>query len=301
MRVGPRDTIPVRTNRTDDTGNAGTELPAAPAQNTGWTPRNTSGGWGAARVAAADDGFATGGPQRLQASVGPGTANRPADVRLVQSRLRELGFPVGRDGVMDVKTAKSLRLFEAIVAGTERATDVKGKLAPGSDLETRFFGEGAPKWVAIPSGGTGWTNVDTDRHGHGTDRLVSVINKAGEAYDTDYIAGDATKPLIMVNDASLAAGGDTRDHESHETGLDLDIRLPSTDGKRTTTKARNFDQAATIAVIKSFAEQPEVERVLVHGTKLLEEIGKIEEPWARKVLDGGLKHNNHVHVDVSAP
>ena len=270
-------------------------VPAEPAPRVGWTPRAPASG----ATAATGDEVVSGA--RLTASVGVGVASRPADVKVVQARLRELGFPVGQNGVMDLKTAKSLRLVEAIFAGSERATDVKGVLRPGTPFEERLFSDSAPRWTKIPSNGIGWKNVDADHHDFATDHLVKTLNRAGVQYDRDYLSQNPKALAIEANDASKAAGGDTPDHESHETGLDLDLRLPSTDGTRATTRSANYDRAATKAQLRAFAEQPEVEKILIGDRKLLAELKAIDEPWARKIADGGKIHENHFHVDFRPP
>jgi hypothetical protein len=290
--TGPAGTGYTGTVRDDGTGQPqGSGQPGESAEISRWAPRlPASGTWGGGTSAAS----------RLTASVGAGTANKPADVRIVQARLRELGFPVGRDGVMDVKTAKSLRLVEAIFAGAEHATDVQGKMAPGSELEKRLFQPNAPRWQRLPDGGVGWKNIDGDNHNWGTSVLAKVLDTAGVSYDRDFHAKHPGKDLLQSNDASRPAGGDTRDHDSHEAGLDLDLRLPSTDGKRTSVKMTNFDKEAAVAQIRAFAEQPEVERVLIAGP-LVKQLQESGETWAWKIQDGGKKHQNHIHVDISPP
>ncbi|MHB8879748.1 MAG: peptidoglycan-binding domain-containing protein [Myxococcaceae bacterium] len=274
----------------------------APAPPRPWQPRT-----GEARRQG--DGFevtapATAGAGTLDAlsgPVGPGAQNRREDVRRVQERLQQLGFQVTADGQLGPKTAGALKLFEAILGGKERVTGVGGTLKPGSELARALFSPEAPRWQQVPSGGAGWTNVDTDRHGWATSTLVGVLERAGKAYESEFLANNPGRDLIMSNDASRAQGGDTPDHESHETGIDLDLRLPSTDGKRTTTAARNYDREASLATIRAFAQQPGVERILIGDSRLLAELARSNEPWASKVQDGGAIHRDHIHVDVKAP
>lgn len=271
------------------------------AEPRSWQPASST------PVASAADGFESAPPKPtplpLSASVGRGGKNNRGDVLLVQRRLRELGYVVPESGTPCTKTLAALRLVEAIVNGKERTLEACGRVEQGSELAQVLSSPNAPRWQEIPAGGPGWRNVDADRHDYATDRTVRVLQEAGAAYQADFLDSHPGRSLIESNDASLLHGGDTRDHLSHETGLDLDVRLAIKNGAGggVTVRSANYDREATRAIITAFAQNPDVERVLIGDARLVAEIRRSGASWASKVEDGGKVHENHVHVDIKPP
>src|SRR5687767_969798 len=125
--------MPGRVTGTGGT-NAPSRTPSTPGNTTPSEPSNTadrSGGWQPrtpehVTVPGASDGFGLTSEPRLGAAVGPGARNNPQDVRLVQSRLRELRYTAGRPGVMDRQTTDALKLFESIIRGYEQRSEATG-------------------------------------------------------------------------------------------------------------------------------------------------------------------------------
>lgn len=115
---------------------------------------------------------------RLAAAVGAGQPNQPADVRLVQARLRELGMTwVPDTGAIGTSpedpTGRSIRLFLAMLDGkslwakdskdTPAATAYQHPLrnpatiVPGSRDEIWLWASNAPRWLAsAPAVRDGW-------------------------------------------------------------------------------------------------------------------------------------------------
>lgn len=236
----------------------------------------------------------------LTGSVGAAGANAEADVTAVQTRLAELGFNVGIDGDAGGETRAALRLFEAQLTGEENVSSLSGKVVPGSTLHKALASTLAPRWEKIPASGTGFVNGDTDHHSYASARTVSVIKDAGARYHTNHLATNADDSLITTNDASRKKGGDTGDHDTHEAGLDLDIRLPRKDGTAGTKVTwSSYDREAAYGMIASFAADARVERVLIGDSVLLNRIASSDVAWKDKVADGGWGHRDHIHIDVS--
>ncbi|RME77151.1 MAG: peptidoglycan-binding protein, partial [Planctomycetota bacterium] len=168
----------------------------------------------------------------IEEVVGPRGANRIADVKAVQQRLAELGFYDGRiNGHWSASLARSLKLFDAVVGGREmvaRSSSARRRastLSPGEETERWLRAANAPRWERVPAGGTGWSNGDRDGHSWATNWLVDALGRAGRRYASDYLAENPGASEIVTNDASRRLGGDTPDHATHETGLDLDVKL----------------------------------------------------------------------------
>ena len=237
---------------------------------------------------------------RLGGSVGAGGDNRPEDVLAVQQRLSKLGLPVDDGGALGPKTKRSILLFAGMVLGAEELDQLKVVIRPGDKVHQALAHPDAPQWVKLPASGSGFVNADTDHHDYGSSHLVRVVADVGRSYQADYLLWHPGAAPISTNDASLRAGGVTKDHESHQNGLDLDLRLPRKDGTAGTQVSNpNYDRETAWAQIRAFGQHPQVERILFHDDQLLKRAKA--EPWGYKVLDGGPVHKNHFHVDVAPP
>ena len=127
---------------------------------------------------------------------------------------------------------------------------------------------------------------------------------------------------ILVGDLAQPRGGPTvSDHSSHQTGLDVDIWfMPMPDRvlnkeERETISASNLvasdwkrlnPQTWTpehVAFIKTAAEQPGVERVLVNAA-IKKELCRVEakqpHAWMSKVRPW-YGHHDHIHVRLKCP
>ena len=239
----------------------------------------------------------------LQGPVGAGQTNRPEDVRAVQQRLREVGFEdMDVDGAFGNQTRSALQVYEGMITGADHSEDMSGSITPGSRLHRTLGSEDAPRWTTIPSSGVGFVNQDTDGFSHGSERMVNVIRDAGQRYNDEYLSANPNAGLISLNDASLRSGGPNGDHHTHENGLDMDIRLPTTSGGAgTTVHNSNYDRDAAYAMVEAFATDERVQRVIISDDVLRERAAENEADWVAKVFDGGRVHENHIHVDVSPP
>lgn len=89
----------------------------------------------------------------------------------------------------------------------------------------------------------------------GTSLLVSQLLELGEWWARTH--PDQTP--LGIGDLSLQHGGHFGGpgvgHASHQNGLDVDIRLPRTDGVRGPANPGNYDRALTQAVVDRLAEQ----------------------------------------------
>jgi peptidoglycan hydrolase-like protein with peptidoglycan-binding domain len=238
----------------------------------------------------------------LAGPVGPKAANRKEDVLLVQARLREVGLDVGADGQFGPKTERALQTYRAMLEGLDETKEEPGRIELNDVVDRAFGSAEPPRWVKMPERGAGFVNDDVDGYGFGSAETKAVIEEAGAAYAKDYLSAQPKAAPMGINDVSKGQGGLTPDHESHQNGLDLDVRLPRTDGTNgSDVRWANYDREATYAMLTAFAANPRVERVLFADAELLARAKNSGQPWAYKVQDGGPVHRNHLHVDVKPP
>ncbi len=172
--------------------------------------------------------------------------------------------------------------------------------------------------VELPVNGPSWQVMRLSRNRNwGHPSLIHFLEKFAP------LASKATGwKGILVGDLAQPRGGPTpSDHASHQTGLDVDIWfLPMPDRvlskeERDTIPAINLvsedwkhlnPQTWTpqhIAFIKTAAQQPEVERVLVNAA-IKKELCRVEDKahdsWMAKVRPW-YGHHDHIHVRLRCP
>ncbi len=172
--------------------------------------------------------------------------------------------------------------------------------------------------VEFPVNGPNWQVMRLSRNRNwGHPSLIQFLEKFAP------LASKATGwNGILVGDLAQPRGGPTpSDHASHQTGLDVDIWfLPMPDRmlskeERDTLPAINLVSAdwkhlnpqtwtpQHIAFIKTAAQQPEVERVLVNAA-IKKELCRVEDKahdnWMAKIRPW-YGHHDHIHVRLRCP
>jgi penicillin-insensitive murein endopeptidase len=165
--------------------------------------------------------------------------------------------------------------------------------------------------IALNTSVPGVVLTRPERHRYyGHPRLVELLSSVGSSRAQKSLA-----PLFL-GDVAQARGGPTMSaHASHQTGLDADIlyavpakwnykakkqRAPAAPGMVDTRKKKvtaSFGPAQ-VALLKSFAEQDQIDRVLVHYAikkELCERAPK--EAWIRKIRPW-YGHDHHFHIRV---
>jgi penicillin-insensitive murein endopeptidase len=172
--------------------------------------------------------------------------------------------------------------------------------------------------VELPVNGPNWQVMRVSRNRNwGHPNLVRFLERFAPA------AAKATGwKGILVGDMAQPRGGPTPfGHKSHQTGLDVDIwfmpmpdhtlsaeerekisaiNLVSDDWKGLNPKTWTPQQ---VAFIRTAAEQPEVERVLVNAAikkELCRTSGKNGASWLKKVRPW-YWHHDHIHVRLKCP
>ncbi|HEX5517765.1 MAG TPA: penicillin-insensitive murein endopeptidase [Pseudolabrys sp.] len=172
--------------------------------------------------------------------------------------------------------------------------------------------------VELPVNGSTWQVMRLSRNRNwGHPSLVRFVEKFAS------LAAKATGwHGILVGDLAQPRGGPTvSDHSSHQTGLDVDIWfMPMPDRvlskeERETISASNLVASdwkrlnpltwtpEHVAFIKTAAEQPDVERVLVNAA-IKKELCRVEakqpHAWMSKVRPW-YGHHDHIHVRLKCP
>jgi hypothetical protein len=172
----------------------------------------------------------------LSGSVGAGGKNDPADVERVNDRLVELGFGwvAGMLKGTEPEFVKTIKLFRSIVNGKGKV-EGEGKISRLGNTHKWLAAQNAPQWVKISGdSGIGWTSTNAikpgdykeSNGGFTTSWLRERLAAAGVAYRAKALVTVDDAPPLWVRECSPEKGGDANGHKSHETGIDVDIRLP---------------------------------------------------------------------------
>ena len=172
--------------------------------------------------------------------------------------------------------------------------------------------------VELPTTGPTWQVMRLSRNRNwGHPNLVHFVERFAP------LAAQATGwKGILIGDMAQPRGGPLPfGHKSHQTGLDVDIwfmpmpdralskeeretvlatEVVATDGKHVNDKTWS---SADVAFIRTAAEQPEVERILVNAA-IKQELCRVEgandRSWMSKVRPW-YGHADHIHVRLKCP
>ncbi|HEY6700954.1 MAG TPA: penicillin-insensitive murein endopeptidase [Pseudolabrys sp.] len=172
--------------------------------------------------------------------------------------------------------------------------------------------------VEFPVNGSTWQVMRLSRNRNwGHPSLIHFLEKFAP------LAAKATGwNGILVGDLAQPRGGPSpSDHASHQTGLDVDIWFMPMPDRVLTKEERDTISAISlvsddwkhlnaqtwtrqhVAFIKTAAQQPEVERVLVNAV-IKKELCRVEakqpHAWLAKVRPW-YKHHDHIHVRLKCP
>lgn len=183
----------------------------------------------------------------LTGSVGSGSAkkgqphNDSADVVAVRDRLVELGYDwiSGTTLGTEKDFIRVIKLFQSICSGSGKLDKGDGRVDPEGNTHRWLAAENAPGWVKIfGRSGLGWRCTNDfveDNGGFTTTWMLEALNAAGSNYSMQLFALGLTlvgvflvkdAPPMWVRECSPRKGGNAVGHGSHETGLDVDMRLP---------------------------------------------------------------------------
>ncbi|MDZ8189946.1 MAG: glucosaminidase domain-containing protein [Nostoc sp. ChiSLP02] len=239
----------------------------------------------------------------LRGSVGVGGVNQADDVKAVKARLYELGYTWAGDpnsAAIDRGLYDAIKLFQSIIAG--RSTiNADGRIDVEEMTHRWLQAANAPRWVLMPKSNpeNGLINGELaetqDHHDYGTHWLADAIEEIAQDYQNSYRKTYPSAALFAINDVSLPHGGDTPDHQGHETGMMCDVFLPKKNGSYGGIfwSSSDYDRDATRAMIKSIRKHKLVKQraVFFNDPKLITE--------GLCAFANG--HDHHVHFEINPP
>lgn len=240
----------------------------------------------------------------IENSVGENGVNNAKDVLTVRNRLTQLGFfresnVVNSDlSTVDVEFIEKIILFQSIIRGNSSLSG-DGRIDPMGYTHQWLNANNAPVWTKLGDGSLtnralGYYNSTKDEMDYfGTDWLISTIVKAGNVYYQAYLNNNPSASVMWINDLSLTTGGPYPPHGTHQTGLDVDVRLPKTNGESggITFSSSDYDRDATREMLKAFKSCLLVKSILFNDSVLIGE----------SLCNYYSGHDNHFHVKIEPP
>lgn len=240
----------------------------------------------------------------LTGSVGSGGKNDPADVAKVVDRFVELGYTwvAGITKGNSKELVRTIKLFQSIFKGKGKAMHGDGRIDKGGTTNRWLAAQNAPEWVKVfGKSGMGWRSTMDYRESNGgfaTSWLLDRLNKAALFYRGKSVFLTSDAPPMWVRECSPEKGGDASGHKSHETGIDIDLRLPLLPPHTNEwfqlrahnyTKLFHFDAAMIQA--QAFKDHMDTKAVFFNDPRFIKARLSRREP----------NHSEHFHVRIKPP
>lgn len=238
---------------------------------------------------------------KLSGSVGNGGKNNKDDVIQVQTKLKELGYPIGDvDGKVGAKTIQIIRLFQSIING-QTTVNSDGRVDVNAKTHQWLNADNAPRWQIMPNTNKAisYRNQELeethDHHDYGTNWMAGAILWIAKHYHDNYRSKKPNAALFSINDISLPHGGNTPDHAGHETGMSCDVFLPRKDGGNGGIDylSSNYDRVTAEAMLRSINACPTVKKSSIY----FNDPHLIQKGLCRSVRG----HHHHFHFEVNVP
>ena len=247
---------------------------------------------------------------KLSGSVGSGSSskglphNDPADFQKVKDRFVELGYRwvAGETNPKSNEFIRLIKLFQCITKGSPKLDSGDGRIDLHGNTHRWLAANNAPGWIDMTGkSGFGWRVTSGLAFGGvnswTTTWMRDRLTMAGIAYKAKaaFISND---PPLWIRDMSPAKGGDAKGHKSHETGLDIDIRLPLLP-----PKTNDWDQLNAHTYTKYFyfeAAMAQVEAIkMTMDTKYI----FFNDPRfiSKRLTTKQANHGEHYHIRIKPP
>jgi hypothetical protein len=246
---------------------------------------------------------------RLSGSVGNGSSKRgiphndPADIIKVRDRFVELGYIWVR-GVTtgkDIKLIKAIKLLQCIIKGHSKVDTGDGRIDLRGTTHKWMAAQNAPGWVnMIGKSGLGWKIAYFDNgNSWTTSWMLERISLAGLWYRGKVLfAGISDAPPMWVRDCSPAQGGRAGGHKSHQTGIDVDMRLPllppdtnKYDQLRGREYNRRFHRAAALIQVESIKNRMNTKCIFFNDKEFIK----------KRLSTRQANHSEHYHIRIKPP
>ncbi len=243
----------------------------------------------------------------ITASVGNGGVNRTADVRIVQQRLKNLGFggtdgsPLVVDGSFGGNTGHAIALFQAVI-------DSSGESDIGLEDGRIDFQGTTHQWLAA-SNAPGWKEIiDTDGAGGAFDIFRGSLQT--ERWGSTWAVNTAVTAFGISSGTQIVTGISTKNgsgssafHATHQAGMDVDVNIAD----RTPRASGALDAGETQILndMLSFYRNPQggsrVWRIFLNQPRVRAEFNRLTATTSIATIDTSGVHDSHLHFDFRPP
>lgn len=246
----------------------------------------------------------------LTGSVGAGSSkngvphNEIADVIKVRDRFVQLGYHWA-SGITDGKNKDFIRLikfFQTICKGHSKFDSGDGRIDLHGSTHKWLAAINAPGWVNMEGrSGIGWQIAKFDhKNSWTTTWMLDRLILAGVYYrGLDVLAFDVSDaPSMWIRDCSPEKGGKAIGHGSHQTGLDMDMRLPLlppwTDEftqLKGTEYNKKFHRQAALLQVRAIKEMMNTRFIFFNDPEFIK----------KKLTTHENNHSEHYHIRIKPP
>lgn len=246
---------------------------------------------------------------RLTGSVGSGSSkkgiphNEPADVIAVRNRFLELGYDwvSGVTNGADKGFVRLIKFFQTICKGHSKFDSGDGRIDLHGNTHRWLAAINAPGWVHMEGRSSiGW-KIAYFSHNNAwtTSWMYWRLVAAGVLYKGYAAAyGVADAPPMWVRDCSPHEGGDAKGHKSHETGIDMDMRLPllppdtdKYDQLKAHDYTKRFHREAALLQVRAIKEVMNTKYIFFNDPEFIK----------KRLSTKQKNHSEHYHIRIKPP
>ena len=246
---------------------------------------------------------------RLSGSVGSGSSkkgiphNELADVIKIRDRFVDLGYQWVR-GVTNGKNKELVRLikfFQTVCKGHSKFDSGDGRVDLHGNTHKWLAAFNAPGWVHMEGrSGVGWTIAKfSHKNAWTTSWMYWRLHAAGVLYKgLVSVYGVTNAPPMWIRDCSPENGGDATGHKSHETGIDMDMRLPllppdtnKYDQLKGHDYDRRFHREAALLQVRAIKEVMNTKYIFFNDPEFIK----------KRLSTRQKNHSEHYHIRIKPP
>ena len=243
---------------------------------------------------------------KLSGSVGNGNStkglphNDPADFAKVRDRFVELGYKwvAGKTSPKNREFINLIKLFQCIIKGKSKLDSGDGRIDLHGNTHRWLAAQNAPGWIDMTGKqGIGWrmTPLKHVKNSWTTTWMCDRIQLAGMAYKTKAMLV-SNDPPMWIRDLSPMVGGRASGHKSHQTGLDVDMRLPLLP-----PKTNAWDKLAGNNYTALFHYEAALAQVESIKTMMNTKYIFFNDPRFKHLCSKEPNHGNHYHIRIKPP
>jgi murein endopeptidase len=224
----------------------------------------------------------------ITASVGEEGKNNSPDIITIQTLLQKWEWVEPKvtvngtcTGKADDPTVQAIKNFQS-----KFSSSPDGRVDPGGNTLKKLDSEPMLQLPQVQTAGYYSYGSSTDTRQWGKKTTIETLQEVSKQFNTDNSA-----ILVGIGDISFQFGGKMSPHDTHRTGIHVDLRPCRKDGLQLPVKytdTTNYDQEKTKALIEAFLANKNVKSILFNDPEIVK----------LKGVSSWTGHDDHFHITM---